>query len=182
MLVSEGVRWCGTASRTPCLLPGVADGRADGAAMGDGNDVPAFMGAGQAVDDRGHPHREIDKAFTTRCPGFRRGQPEGVLGIKPGIDLLAFLSLPFTEILFGEIFLDMRVGQDQPGFTDGIGGLVSALQMRGNEQRVFGQELCERLVGRRIVDIGQRVGIAVDASTGRANGGVAGAGARLPGR
>ena len=56
------------------------EGGADGAAMGDGDDIAAGVGFGQPFDNGIDPHHDIGKALAAGWHMARRGEPEFMVG------------------------------------------------------------------------------------------------------
>ena len=139
-------------------LQGDGKGGADGTAMGDGDDVAAFVFDRQAVHDVAGALDLIGEAFASRRPDPGRVGPEGFVGV--GVlfaHLIPGKPLPIAEVLFAQVFLDGRFGKIQPGVGDGLGGLDGTAQMAGDPHRALGQGFCQGLepdfVGNVAIDV-----------------------------
>src|SRR6266700_5327218 len=80
--------------------------RADGAAMGDGYEVPARVLAGQAPHRRRHARHQPDEALPTRRGYMGGRQPERMEAVALLVGKLRVLdALPLAEMLLGELGL-----------------------------------------------------------------------------
>ncbi len=140
---------------------------ADGAAMGDGDDVAAAVLGGEALDWRPHAVDEIDEALPARRALVRGGEPECVRA-DPSLRVEGFAlePLPFAQMLLGELRhldrLDCAVAAAE-GCHDRRCGLARAGEVARVPHRVGGQLACQRVEDFRCRAIAIEIALAIDA-------------------
>src|SRR5665213_983270 len=133
----------------------------DGAAVRDGDNIPARMFDSEAVDRALYAIVEIHETLAARRGLVDRGKPVAA-GRAAGEERGAMHALPSAEMLFGQrIFVRHGRRLWKSGGPDRIRGLMRTLQRARDPGRLARQDFADRLEHRAIAGVAAEILLSV---------------------